>query len=237
MLWAVPGTLKLAFHQWRICGGDKFFKKVWQAIFFIIIWSVWKERNDRIFNQKFSTLEEVQDLALVRLCWWIQAWGDEFPYSANEVPRNPQCLKRVKSPPIIPDPIPKLAQVWSPPPASQLKWNIDASFDHRLDNAAVGGVLRDELENFLCLFSSPIPQLEINSAEIYAIYRAIKISMSSERIKRHQLTLVSDSSNAVRWCNEDTGGPWNLNFVLNYIRNARKHWLCLEIIHKGRGAK
>lgn len=45
-----------------------------------------------------------------------------------------------------------------------------------------------------------------------------------------------DSANVVRWCNEDNGGPWNLNFQLNLIRNARKLWLDVSIIHKGRSS-
>lgn len=31
-----------------------------------------------------------------------------------------------------------------------------------------------------------------------------------------------------------TRGPWNLSFQLNLIRNARRSWLTLKIIHKGR---
>lgn len=44
--------------------------------------------------------------------------------------------------------------------------------------------------------------------------------------------MKSGSSNAVRWCNDDKGGPWNLKFQLNYIRNARKKngWIYLLLI-------
>ena len=102
--------------------------------------------------------------------------------------------------------------------------------------SAIGGVLRNNFGHFMCVFSSPVPLIEINSAEILAIYRAIQITMAHENMMKLKLIIESDSLNAVRWCNEDTGGPWNLNFQLNYIRNARNQWLDLSIVHKGRSS-
>lgn len=78
--------------------------------------------------------------------------------------------------------------------------------------------------------------MEINSAEIFAIVRAIKITSSSDKIKHRQIIIESDSLNAVRWCNEECGGPWNLKFPLNFIRNARKSELKISIIHQRREA-
>lgn len=86
----------------------------------------------------------------------------------------------------------------------------------------------------MCVFSSPIPPIEINSAEILAIFQATQIAMTMESVKKCSLIIESDSANAVMWCNEDHGGPWNFNFQLNYIRNERRSWLSLNIIHKGR---
>lgn len=83
---------------------------------------------------------------------------------------------------------------------------------------------------------SPIPFMEINSAEILAIHRAVKITLSCEALKTAKLTIESDSANAVQWCNSEEGGPWNLNFHLNFIRNARKGGLDVSIIHKGRNS-
>lgn len=162
--WAQPESLKECFLQWRAPRSGLFFKKIWGAVFFIIIWTIWKERNARIFNNSSSSIHELQDLILLRLCWWLKAWEDDFPYSPNEVLRNPICLNwnKIGLPNrIIHQPTP---QVWSPPLNDTLMWNVDASFKHHLDHAAVGGVLRNTLGNFICLFSSPIPLLEINSA-------------------------------------------------------------------------
>lgn len=122
----------------------------------------------------------------------------------------------------------------STPPSGWYKWNVDASFDCRLSHAAVGGVLRDDKGKFLALFSSPIPQMEINTAEVFAILRALKISLANGGPMFSNIIIESDSANAVKWALENVGGPWNLAFPLNFIRNARKSWPNLMITHKGR---
>lgn len=117
-----------------------------------------------------------------------------------------------------------------------MKWNVDASVSISTASSSIGGVLRNHKGNFCCMFSSPIPFMEINCAEILGIFRAIKISISSEKIKKENIIIESDSANAVLWCNQDDGGPWNMNFHLNFIRNARKTNLILSIIHERRAA-
>lgn len=207
------------------------------ASFFVIIWTVWKERNARIFKNSSCPLPQLQDLVLLRLSWWIKGWGDPFPYSSEKIIRNPTCLSWNDQHHGV-GKVQGFAQPlsWLPPPRNQQKWNVDASVNTARESSAIGDVLRDHLGNFKCMFSSPIPPIEINCAEILAIYRAIQISINNDNIKKHSIIIESDSVNAVKWCNDDVGGPWNLNFQLNFIRNARKRWLNLEINHRGRGA-
>lgn len=216
--WALPGSLKDAFDQWAISGRNSFLKKVWRAIFSIIIWSIWKERNSRIFDNKSCSIAQIQDLILTRLSWWISGWGDPFPYTAAEIICNPLCLAWKSSDGAIKGPtIPSPPKPWSPPRNATLKWNVDALVSSSQSMSAIGGVLRNHKGVFMCVFSSPIPPIEINSAEVLAIFRAIQISMRYENIRSNHLEIESDSMNAVRWCNEDKGGPWNLNFQLNFI--------------------
>ena len=90
--WVFPGSLFEAFHQWALYGATPFMKRVWEAMFPIIIWSIWKERNSRIFRNISCSSAQIQDLIISRLCWWIKGWGSPFPYSCDEVIRNPHCL-------------------------------------------------------------------------------------------------------------------------------------------------
>lgn len=173
----------------------------------------------------------LQDLVLLRLSWWIQGWGDPFPYNSNEILRNPQCLNwelNHSSQSISHSIHPPL--MWSPPPPNNYKWNVDASMKICDSKAAIGGVLRNHEGKFICLFSSSIPFMDINHAEILAIQRAIKISSSLEYCYHSQLIVESDSANAVKWCNGVTKEPWNINF----IKNAMDANHGIKVIHKGR---
>lgn len=58
--------------------------------------------------------------------------------------------------------------------------------------------------------------------------------MTCKNLKGMPIIVESDSSNAMQWCNLDSGGPWNMSFQLNFIRHARSSGLNLKIIHKGR---
>lgn len=232
--WTCPSSIKEALEQWHIPSKSEVSKKLWLTSFMVIIWSIWKEWNDRTFNKKSSSLTDIQDLILLRLTWWIKAWDNSFPYSPEEVRRNPLCLKLHGRLPIQkPLPAPSL---WTPPCTSHLKWNVDASYNPSLGRSAIGGVLRDKNGAFKCLFSCPIPPMEINSAEVLAIHRAIQISLNNMTYKSQEIEIESDSSNAVQWCTKPSGGPWNLSFILNFIRSAPSRGLKLSIHHQRRNS-
>lgn len=117
-----PQTLGKFFYQWHPPLKGKFFKKVWAASFYIILWLIWKEQNARIFENKICSFPHIHELILLRLSWWIEEWGDPFPYNANEVIRNPGCLRwscSTVSKQILGNPQPSPA--WSPP-INSLKW-------------------------------------------------------------------------------------------------------------------
>ncbi|XP_010670879.1 uncharacterized protein LOC104887825 [Beta vulgaris subsp. vulgaris] len=181
--------------------------------------------------------EQVKNMILLRVGWWIKGWNVQFPYSPDEISRNPQCLRWVESKakrtllPLDPS-----ASIWSPPPENWLKWNVDASLHPHLMRTSIGGVLRDHNGKFICLFSSPIPFMEINTAEIFAIHKAMKICKDFNHLHGKKFIVESDSKNAVAWCKEKFGGPWNIQFILNYIRNISSPELQFEICHRGRSS-
>lgn len=88
----------------------------------------------------------------------------------------------------------------------------------------------------MCVFSSPIPPMEINCAEVLAIHRALTITHSSSTFKSAKLLIELDSTNAVSWCNEQRGVPWNLGFHLNFIRSSCSRGLKVKIVYKGRSS-
>lgn len=120
--WVFPSTLREAFMQWVPPKKGVFFKNIWYASFFIIVWSIWKERNARIFNNTSLSVVQTQELILARFGWWIQGWGDPFPYSCADIIRNPSCLDWNGSISSTGPPNPNpLSSIWLPPPESHLK--------------------------------------------------------------------------------------------------------------------
>ena len=114
--WCFPLTSLDAFHQWAPPRHGNFIKKVWIASFIIIMWTLWRERNTRCFENTSSSLSHLQNLVLLRLGWWIKGWGDPFPYNPNEIVRNPSCLDW--SPQILPPQtlgFHRDSRAWSPP--------------------------------------------------------------------------------------------------------------------------
>lgn len=50
---------------------------LWNVASCVILWSIWKKRNDRIFNGAVLQVEEVLDWVFLRLSKWVSYW-EEF---------------------------------------------------------------------------------------------------------------------------------------------------------------
>lgn len=185
--WVSPSRIWDFFLSMELSIRNPFFKKVWILMFFIIIWSIWRERNYRIFENNSSSMIHIQDLILLRLGCWISGWNESLSYSPLDIQRNPKCLlwgnRSCLS--FISNPVPKSMQasLWMPPELNYLKWNVDASFNLLSSRSATGGVSRNHHGKFVGIFSSPIPVIEINSAKVLAISRAMSISLSNPNTK------------------------------------------------------
>lgn len=130
-----------------------------------------------MFEGIASSIESLKDLIILRLSWWIKGWGDPFLYCSNEIFRNPSCLKWGLLAKLSPGAAScSVSDQWCPPPSGSLKWNVDASSKPSYSSTAIGGVLRDHTGKFLCVFSRPVPFMDINQAEVLAIHRALQIS-------------------------------------------------------------
>lgn len=110
------------------------FRKVWSS--FIILWTIWKELNECIFNNLASILSQLEELVLLQLSWWIELVGlNTNIYST-----------RALNPP------------WLEIPPNSWKWNVDASCGPIESNFVIGGVLRDTKGEFIffILFTNSI---------------------------------------------------------------------------------
>lgn len=63
--WATPSSFIGIFRSWTLPCSQLFVKKVWWYVFYILVWSIWKERNEWIFNNSRSSVNMIRDLIIV----------------------------------------------------------------------------------------------------------------------------------------------------------------------------
>ena len=192
--WAWPNSLEAAYEQWHFPTRNKFFKKIWAAIFQVIIWSIWKERNERVFNKVAKTIPEIQDLILLRLSWWIKPWCEPFPYSSDEIVRYPNCLNWNEATPT------KLTtrqpSQLSSGTHQRCRWYVGSTSNPLNYGVITGGILMNEHNKVICVFSCPTPPMHRNNAGVIAVHRALQISINNPTIKLLPMNIEADSKEA-----------------------------------------
>ncbi|XP_010258430.1 PREDICTED: uncharacterized protein LOC104598203 [Nelumbo nucifera] len=63
--WVMPNSMKELLNCWRIEGLSKKGKLVWNSIPAAVLWSIWTERNNRIFCCKAKSPDEIVQRAVV----------------------------------------------------------------------------------------------------------------------------------------------------------------------------
>ncbi|KAL4328113.1 hypothetical protein AHAS_Ahas13G0167600 [Arachis hypogaea] len=69
--WSVPGTLKQHFESWTTAAPRKDERKRWLIGFFAVIWEIWLERNNRVFQNKGSGVQKITNRSFVLSDEWI----------------------------------------------------------------------------------------------------------------------------------------------------------------------
>lgn len=50
--WSAPGNVKLFFESWNNCYMGHADERIWRMSYFVVVWTIWKCRNDVVFNGK-----------------------------------------------------------------------------------------------------------------------------------------------------------------------------------------
>ena len=98
-----------------------------------------------------------------------------------------------------------------------MKFNVDGSTYDKPGPAGCGGILRNERERILALFSGPLGILDSNIVEVMAIKVALGMFVRSIWKGKFGLVIESNSMIAIRWCSDKDNRPWKLWGVFDVI--------------------
>ncbi|KAK3218153.1 hypothetical protein Dsin_012123 [Dipteronia sinensis] len=142
--------------------------KVWNSIFFAVIWTVWESRNWVIFKDKIIDMDQAFDMIKFRMVWWFQYLGRGSRESVTLL------LQDIKERCVETHGTKKAAhEVWTTPLLGSLKFNVDGSVRGYPSMAGICGVLRNNNGKVLCIFSKWIGIQDSNTAEILAIRKDV----------------------------------------------------------------
>jgi len=84
-----PMTFRQHFEGWITRKwNNTIMKKFWQSTFFAIAWSLWKMRNEVVFQQKVVDVVALYNLTKWRIIFWSKAWMDKNSYTEEEMVRH-----------------------------------------------------------------------------------------------------------------------------------------------------
>lgn len=150
---------------------------LWQLIPGLILWSLWKETNKRIFKSQSTPLETIwnnfnnniqESLAL-------HSWQEEdFPKQPKEIAIWESWQFKI---PPTPNPnsqnTPDIPQHWSPPQSRIVKLNFDGVSRGNPGQEGFGGIFRDSKGDTLAIYYGSIGWDTNNSAKLEGLLQGL----------------------------------------------------------------
>ncbi|KAI7992486.1 hypothetical protein LOK49_LG12G03033 [Camellia lanceoleosa] len=84
VVWVVPGSIQGLFQwwTWHSCRNEE--RRIWSAIPLVTLWSLWKHRNECIFQGTQPQLQDFHELIITRLAFWYKAASKRFQFSIHD---------------------------------------------------------------------------------------------------------------------------------------------------------
>ncbi|XP_057456943.1 uncharacterized protein LOC130747902 [Lotus japonicus] len=181
---------------------------IWNLFPYSIVWSLWLQRNNSTFRGNGMQMQEIEDMYMLRIAWWIKCDWTTCPYDSLHISRNLGSIKLPK-----PSTVPRQIS-WLPPDTGILKCNVDGASKGNPGISGVGGVIRDSNRIFLGYFAIGIGFGWAFEAEVKAILHGL---MFCQQFLFRNIVLESDSTTAIGWVVSRDKIPWKLINELNKI--------------------
>lgn len=227
--WVMPDTIEDFFRAWGSVGWQKNQEAIFNLICAAVIWSIWINRNDKIFNDKVFCPVSTWESAKYRAWTWIRAaYGNSFSMDATNFTRN-IGLASIQ---VTRKPAKVRNVVWiQPSSSSEWRINVDGSRKSSTGLAGVGGVIRDGEGNIIYILSKCIGNKSSNEAEVTAISSMVSVLKLSCGFPLPKISFLSDSINSIAWIEGNSQMPWELSRHIEEIRVFSKQVNAISFRH------
>ncbi|XP_039035963.1 uncharacterized protein LOC120172618 [Hibiscus syriacus] len=168
---------------------------VWEIYYRALMWSVWKCRNEVIFQKVKLDVVRLFFIVRFRIASWFVAKFTDVHILLDSLVGDLKLVDLVgrqgndNSKPIC----------WVPPPDGFLKLNVDGAMVKGWDKGGIGGLIRDSKEMLLQWFSERVGGGPPILAELLAIKRGLCLLEDLSYVPNRRFIFESDSSNALKW--------------------------------------
>ncbi|KAE8724220.1 hypothetical protein F3Y22_tig00010533pilonHSYRG00011 [Hibiscus syriacus] len=177
-----------------------------------VLWSIWKIRNEIIFEKfkldRFTLFFTVR----FRLTKWFLAKFSNFSTHVDCLIGDPSLaddisvFKELNTPKVC----------WTPPPIDFYKMNVDGAVSRTGMSAVIGGIMRDWNRYEIISFSQNVGLNHISLAELKTIKKGIEIFVASVWVSKGRLIVESDSKQAVDWILDQATVP---TFLSQFVKD------------------
>jgi ribonuclease HI len=125
------------------------------ALFGTLMWSIWKNRNNKIWNDISDTCQTICDRATTFLASWMNAQEVKAAATANTA--RPQI------------------ETWLKPSEGRYKCNVDAAFSENMDRVGIGICIRDMNGAFVLARTDCFsPIIDVDTGEALGLLQAME---------------------------------------------------------------
>lgn len=176
-----------------------------------IAWSIWKERNNHIFQDKSRTLDQVFERAKHGLM-------ENMTRGTSQGDQNSKIKKKERG---------KI--MWIAPPTGWININFDRATKGNPSLVGCGSVIRDCNSNFIVASATPLGKQKNHMEEAMGAYLGFKLAKS---MNFNKIWLEGDSMNIINCLKGYTKPLWTIENIILKAKDIIANCTKIHISHE-----